>query len=43
MTQSDQNPDDELDDLFAAARQAVPAPSAALVERIVDASQQQSA
>ena len=43
MTQFDQNPDDELDDLFAAARQAVPAPSAALVERIVDASQQQSA
>jgi len=43
MTQSDQNPDDELDNLFGAARQAVPAPSAALVERIVDASQQQSA
>ena len=42
MTQSDQTPDDELGDLFAAARQAVPAPSAALVERIVDASQQQS-
>ena len=43
MTQSNQTPDDELDDLFAAARQAVPAPSAALVERIVDAAQQQSA
>lgn len=43
MTQSDQTPDDELDDLFAAARQTVPAPSAALVERIIDASQQQSA
>ena len=43
MTQSDQTPDDELDDLFAAARQAVPVPSAALVERIVDALQQQSA
>lgn len=42
MTQSDQTPDDELGDLFAAARQAVPAPSAALVERIVDASQQHS-
>ena len=42
MTQSDQTPDDELGDLFAAARQAVPAPPAALVERIVDASQQQS-
>ena len=43
MTQSNQTPDDELDDLFATARQAVPAPSAALVERIVDAAQQQSA
>lgn len=43
MTQSDQTSDDELDDLFAAARQTVPAPSAALVERIIDASQQQSA
>ena len=42
MTQSDQTPDDELGDLFAAARQAVPAPPAALVERIVDASQQHS-
>ena len=42
MTQSDQTPDDELGDLFAAARQAVPAPSAALVECIVDASQQHS-
>ena len=42
MTQSDQTPDDELGDLFAAARQAVPTPSAALVERIVDASQQHS-
>ena len=43
MTQSNQTPDDELDDLFATARQAVPAPSAALVESIVDAAQQQSA
>ena len=43
MTQSNQTPDDELDDLFATARQAVPAPSAALVERIVDAAKQQSA
>ena len=43
MTQSDQTSDDELDDLLAAARQTVPAPSAALVERIIDASQQQSA
>ena len=43
MTQSNQTPDDELDDLFATARQTVPAPSAALVERIVDAAQQQSA
>ena len=43
MTQSNQTPDDGLDDLFATARQAVPAPSAALVERIVDAAQQQSA
>ena len=43
MTQSNHTPDDELDDLFATARQAVPAPSAALVERIVDAAQQQSA
>ena len=43
MTQSNQTPDDELDDLFATARLAVPAPSAALVERIVDAAQQQSA
>ena len=43
MTQSNQTPDDELDDLFATARQAVPAPSAALVGRIVDAAQQQSA
>ena len=43
MTQSNQTPDDELDDLFATARQAVPAPSSALVERIVDAAQQQSA
>ena len=43
MTQSNQTPDDELDDLFATAQQAVPAPSAALVERIVDAAQQQSA
>ena len=43
MTQSNQTPNDELDDLFATARQAVPAPSAALVERIVDAAQQQSA
>lgn len=43
MTQSDQTSDDELDDLFATARQTVPAPSAALVERIIDASQQQSA
>ena len=43
MTQSDQTPNDELDDLFTAARQAVPAPSAALVERLVAASQQQLA
>ena len=43
MTQSNQTPDDELDDLFATARLAVPAPSAALVERIVDAAKQQSA
>lgn len=43
MIQSNQTPDDGLGDLFATARQAVPAPSAALVERIVDAAQQQSA
>mgnify|MGYP006427779035 FL=1 len=39
MTQSDQTPDDKLDDLFASARQAVPTPPAALVERIIEASQ----
>ena len=43
MTQSEQTPDDELEDLFNSARQAVPAPSDALYERIVQASEQQMA
>ena len=43
MTHSEQTPDDELEDLFNSARQAVPVPSDALYERIVKASAQQTA
>lgn len=43
MTQSDQTPDDELEDLFASAHQAVPVPSDALFAKIVEASEHQMA
>ena len=43
MTHSEHTPDDELEDLFNSARQAVPVPSDALYERIVKASAQQTA
>ena len=43
MTHSEHTPDNELEDLFNSARQAVPVPSDALYERIVKASARQTA